>query len=609
MRSARGVITGALVFALVATTPSVGTGWAAEPQDPARTGGPVVAALPEAGTVPTRIRTVRLADTARVREAGSENTPYGGPDTREVSQDPAFSLVVVTWDGQAPDRLEVRSRTVDGTWSPWSTPGVEDSGPDHVPVTRSSEPVWVGRADRVQVRAWRDGRPVTDELTLVAVDGGTSDNDLRIAELAAHPVTGVPEQPPIVTRAQWGADESLMTWPPEYVVPNRAVVVHHTFHDGSNSNNYTCAESARIVRSIYTLHAVTNGWGDIGYHVLVDKCGVMFEGRAGGVNLPVVGGHALGFNQHTFGIAMIGDFRTVTPQAQQLESVARTAAWKLLAGYQEPLGTVELVSTDSRANAKYPAGTLVTLPTILGHRDANHTECPGDAGYAQLGRIRQRVGELAGAWRNGPIYQRWQSQGGEDGWLGPVFAVESDWAGGGRATGFTGWGGPTITWHADAGTHWIGGAIQEKFWALGGPSVVGYPVTDELPDTDVPGARFNEFTGDTTIMWSAATGAHEVRGVVRQKWWDAGGSGVLGLPVTDTLPLAGREGLFNEFTQDASILWSPGTGAHVLSGELRRQWWAQGAEQGPLGLPISDAYPVAGGLRQDFEGGSLVVTT
>ena len=62
-----------------------------------------------------------------------------------------------------------------------------------------------------------------------------------------------------------------------------------------------------IIRSIYTYHVRSNGWNDIGYNFLVDAYGRVFEGRAGGIDQPVIGAHTLGFNTGSVGIAVIGN--------------------------------------------------------------------------------------------------------------------------------------------------------------------------------------------------------------------------------------------------------------------------------------------------------------
>ena len=84
-------------------------------------------------------------------------------------------------------------------------------------------------------------------------------------------------QPTIVSRAQWGADESMVKDPPEYIDKVSAVFVHHTV----GTNDYSCAESPALVRGIMAYHVQSEKWNDLGYNFLVDKCGRIFEGRGG----------------------------------------------------------------------------------------------------------------------------------------------------------------------------------------------------------------------------------------------------------------------------------------------------------------------------------------
>ena len=134
--------------------------------------------------------------------------------------------------------------------------------------------------------------------------------DPRIRLAAAHRRLAVPGAtggrcPGSIRRAGWGADERQMGWTPEYAGPCKAVALHHT----ATANRYSRRDVPRILRSIYHFQAVSRGWGDIGYNVLVDRFGRLWEGRYGGLSRPVVGAHAGGFNRYTTGVACLGDHR------------------------------------------------------------------------------------------------------------------------------------------------------------------------------------------------------------------------------------------------------------------------------------------------------------
>ena len=144
-----------------------------------------------------------------------------------------------------------------------------------------------------------------------------------------------PGQPPnIITRAQWGADESMRC--PNTVYDNgvRAGIVHHT----AGSNDYAPQDSAAIVRSIYAYHTRTLGWCDIAYNALVDKYGQVFEGRAGGMDRPVEGAHTGGFNKNTWGVAMLGNFDAVPPTPIQLRTIGTAAGLATGHGPRRPAG-------------------------------------------------------------------------------------------------------------------------------------------------------------------------------------------------------------------------------------------------------------------------------
>jgi uncharacterized protein with LGFP repeats len=156
----------------------------------------------------------------------------------------------------------------------------------------------------------------------------------------------------------------------------------------------------------------------------------------------------------------------------------------------------------------------------------------------------------------------------------------------------------TIYWSPSTGAHEVQGEIRDKYNALGGPGgILGYPVSDEM--AAVGGGRVSFFQRGA-IYWSQDTGAHEVHGAIVGEYNATGGSaGRLGLPTSDERPTPDGVGRFNTF-QGGSVYWSPSTGAHEIQGVIRDKWAALGWERGPLGYPISDELPGPGGSRVSF---------
>jgi uncharacterized protein with LGFP repeats len=208
-------------------------------------------------------------------------------------------------------------------------------------------------------------------------------------QVEAGGATHVGPRPRIVTRAGWGADEKLREAGFVYTDSVKVVFVHHT----ATGNDYTCAGAPALIRSIYRYHVESSGWRDIGYNFLIDKCGNIYEGRAGGVAKAVFGAHTLGFNTNSSGVAVLGTFTSVSAPAAAVKAVAQLAAWKLGLYGGNPTGTTHLVSGGGNL---YTKGSSVKLHTISGHRDGFATECPGAKLYAQLGGARTTAAGLQG---------------------------------------------------------------------------------------------------------------------------------------------------------------------------------------------------------------------
>jgi hypothetical protein len=276
-------------------------------------------------------------------------------------------------------------------WSDW-TPTVIDA-PDGVAPNAGTFAALVN-ADRATFAQYRlrfdttGGSVRVRRLTLTclnSVDGERA----RVWLPASGGVSAAVSKPSVVTRAAWGCVESYRfsngreIWPREYVTTQK-VVVHHT----ATPNGYSNA--AAEVRAIYYYHAVTQGWGDIGYHALIGNNNQVYEGRVGRdgehVSLDVVAGHVFRCNEGTMGISNIGIFMTVAIPSGMLDAGAKIAAWICDQRGIDPRGTGPYRRGD---------GTTYNGWNIPGHLEiataSSPTECPGDVGVTQLPNFRSRV--------------------------------------------------------------------------------------------------------------------------------------------------------------------------------------------------------------------------
>jgi len=221
----------------------------------------------------------------------------------------------------------------------------------------------------------------------------TWDEPARDALPAHRPGHARPEaartapRPDIVSRRTWRANEELVREPASSTHGVRAVFIHHT----NQPNDYACSDVPRMLRTLEEDH-VRRGWDDLGYNFVVDRCGTVYEGRAGGAHRSVEGAHTKGFNEHSLGIAALGTFDEgkKVPHAM-LESIAALAAWKLEAG-ADPHGRTRMVSSSSES--RFEKGSAAMFEVISGHRDAYATSCPGKALYGKLPEIRDAVARM-----------------------------------------------------------------------------------------------------------------------------------------------------------------------------------------------------------------------
>jgi hypothetical protein len=212
-----------------------------------------------------------------------------------------------------------------------------------------------------------------------AVDSGAAEPTTENAGRPAAP------RPYVVPRAVWGAAERMVREPPAYVTKVRAVFLHHTNHP----NGYDCDDAPAMLRALQRDHIRNEGWDDIGYNFVVDRCGNIYEGRGRDGGGTERGAHTKGFNKQSVGIAALGSFHPgAHVPREMLDAIADVAAWQLAPGV-DPHGRVRLTSTSDES--RYPKGTTATFDVISGHRDGFETTCPGDALQAKLPTLRDEV--------------------------------------------------------------------------------------------------------------------------------------------------------------------------------------------------------------------------
>lgn len=175
--------------------------------------------------------------------------------------------------------------------------------------------------------------------------------------------------PRIYTRREWGAVPSrrpprVLDRPPDHII------VHHTATP--NVSDLSRRHAFSLSRAIQRDHMRNQGWDDIGEQLTISRGGHVMEGRAG--SLPairqgrlVVGAQSLRHNDHTIGIENEGTYLEDDVPGRLWDSLVDVCAWLCTAYRLDP------------------------AVAIVGHRDYNDTDCPGDVLYRRLPRLRTEV--------------------------------------------------------------------------------------------------------------------------------------------------------------------------------------------------------------------------
>jgi N-acetylmuramoyl-L-alanine amidase len=324
-----------------------------------------------------------------------------GAGVRTVNAPRLFDLLGVRWTSPASPCIEVRTLLRNGGWGGWARLGATAHRPSGGEATDAAdnrlggEPVWVRSSETLQLRLSEQ----VSGLSLHLVDAGDAEASPRRAAsvatalpLASPVLDAGPGQPPIIARRAWAGGGCPPRVAPEYG-DVELCFVHHTL----NPNGYSAAEVPAMLRAIYLFHRDVNGWNDIGYNFAIDLFGRIFEARAGGIDEPVVGAQAGGYNAVSTGVAVLGDFEATPISSAAKRALQELIAWKLSLHGVPVEGEVTVrVDPAGAVYSRFPANAKVSLPRVAGHRDADATECPGNALYGELPSIRRASARLAG---------------------------------------------------------------------------------------------------------------------------------------------------------------------------------------------------------------------
>lgn len=602
---------------------------------------------PAAGPVDVHLASQALSDAAAVLVDDAAIATRGLIEAlhpnrglvKELRHDREFSMFALTWREAPEVTAFFRAERPDGSWSEWFAADAQNAPGEQGNGLLGTEPVYVGRTTAVQVSTFGlnvFGESLEDLVDVVKRAGAGDFAGLAdlLGPVALHDVQGVfidggvtPEgiepvaddsdvtgMPRVITRAGWGADESIRSQNPTYDEKLVAATVHHT----AGANNYSQAEAAGIVRGIYKYHTAVLGWGDIGYNALVDKYGNIYEGRYGGLTKNVQGAHAGGFNKGTFGISMMGDYSTAHPTPAMINSVGAMIGWRMRIAGLDPSGKATLTSQGYKT-AKYGAGQQATLPSIFAHRDVGDTTCPGAAGYAQMDRIRSIAAQKSSGLGDGLIVNEGPDGATDiradlpgaiaDGDLGSIIdgldippeaiaaipGLQAMAQGGQQADTFSGGRSILAASLGLAGAPGLGNDAESVLGAVGrnadqGPALADVPV-------QVPPTTTRDGDDEFAAEWRAVT----------DEYGDVLGQPVTGVQQGATVPnQTGEADPVRYVKFERGIIVSTlATGTHAIWEEVAETWAKQGFEIGRLGAPTTTQAPNWGADRADFQGGSI----
>jgi hypothetical protein len=204
-------------------------------------------------------------------------------------------------------------------------------------------------------------------------------NYFRSAPAEAKEYLKKEEWPQVITKSD--SDGNKLTWPIEENQSIKKIIIHHTgeYIDDTTQMRRTPREH---MRAIYQYHTLSKQWGDIGYNFVIDKMGNIYEGRAGGPK--AVGAHVAYYNVGTIGIALMGNFNVEEPTDAQLKVLTILTAY---------LSDKYNIDVEQRTDF-----LGIESENITGHRfvarQGHGTACPGINMIKRLPNLRKATKDI-----------------------------------------------------------------------------------------------------------------------------------------------------------------------------------------------------------------------
>lgn len=283
-------------------------------------------------------------------------------DSIPLSDITPFLSFFLVWEGKA-DQFNVRFSTDGSAWSEWQMVRRDVHN-----LEKNVSELFITQAD---YRFFQIQNPPQEVNNIIAhfFSPGKSPNIPRVAKGNPHTQEQDCETISIVGRRDWCPNGNCPTRSGPQFTEVSHLIVHHSA--GTNNAN----DWAAIVRAIYDLHVIGNGWADIGYNYLIDPDGIIYEGRGE----DVLGAHFCARNSNTMGVCVMGNFQNQSPTEEAVNNLVELLSWKAFKENIDPIG-----------KSLHPSSGL-NLSHISGHRQGCGTACPGNQFFPQMNDIRERV--------------------------------------------------------------------------------------------------------------------------------------------------------------------------------------------------------------------------